>query len=126
MWNNKIKLTVISCIVAAALLCSGCGRRGGGMPAMPPPEVSTISVKTEKIVLTTELPGRITAYLVAEVRPQVGGIIQKRFFEEGSEVKEGDILNPHLHMHENGNQLLKSFAWQHSSSGSFIGVSCWD
>jgi membrane fusion protein (multidrug efflux system) len=56
------------------------------------PEVSTITVKTERIVLTTELPGRTTAYLVAEVRPQVGGIIQKRFFEEGAEVREGDIL----------------------------------
>lgn len=92
MWNNKINTIFITCVIAAGLLSSGCGRRGGGIPAMPAPEVSTISVKTEKIVLTTELPGRTTAYLVAEVRPQVGGIIQKRFFEEGSEVKEGDIL----------------------------------
>ncbi|MFA6567149.1 MAG: efflux RND transporter periplasmic adaptor subunit [Victivallales bacterium] len=62
------------------------------MPAMPDPEVSILTVKTERVVLTTELPGRTTAYLVAEVRPQVGGIIQKRSFEEGAEVKEGDVL----------------------------------
>ena len=91
MWNNKINSIVISCIVALALFLTGCGRRGA-VPAMPPPEVSIITVKTEKIVLTTELPGRTTAYLVAEVRPQVGGIVQKRLFEEGTEVKEGDIL----------------------------------
>ncbi len=92
MKNNKIISIAIPCIIAAGIFSSGCGRRGGGMPSMPMPEVSTVTVKTERIVLTTELPGRTTAYLVAEVRPQVGGIIQKRFFEEGTEVKEGDIL----------------------------------
>ena len=91
MCKNKINSIVISCIVALAVFPAGCGRRGA-VPAMPPPEVSIITVKTEKIVLTTELPGRTTAYLVAEVRPQVGGIVQKRLFEEGTEVKEGDIL----------------------------------
>jgi membrane fusion protein (multidrug efflux system) len=43
-------------------------------------------------MLTTELPGRTSAYLIAEVRPQVGGIIQKRLFTEGSDVKEGEVL----------------------------------
>jgi membrane fusion protein (multidrug efflux system) len=43
-------------------------------------------------MLTTELPGRTSAYLIAEVRPQVGGIIQKRLFTEGSDVKAGEVL----------------------------------
>lgn len=63
----------------------------GGMNA-PPPEVAFITVQPEEITLTTELPGRTSAYLVAEVRPQVSGIIQKRAFTEGSNVKEGDVL----------------------------------
>jgi membrane fusion protein (multidrug efflux system) len=91
MWNNKIMSIVFFGAVATALFSAGCGRKGAA-PSMPMPEVSTITVKTEKIVLTTELPGRIMAYLVAEVRPEVGGIIQKRFFEEGEDVKEGEML----------------------------------
>lgn len=56
------------------------------------PEVGTITVKTQSVELTKELPGRTSAYLVSEVRPQVNGIIKKRFFTEGSDVKEGDLL----------------------------------
>jgi membrane fusion protein (multidrug efflux system) len=56
------------------------------------PIVTIVVVKHEKAVITTELPGRTSAYLVAEVRPQVGGIIQRRLFEEGSDVKTGDLL----------------------------------
>jgi membrane fusion protein (multidrug efflux system) len=51
-----------------------------------------ITVEPQKTALTAELPGRTSAYLIAEVRPQVGGIIQKRLFTEGTDVKEGDIL----------------------------------
>ena len=51
-----------------------------------------MEVKPQRIAITTELPGRTSAYLVAEVRPQVGGIIQKRLFTEGSDVKAGAIL----------------------------------
>ena len=43
-------------------------------------------------MLTTELPGRTSAYFVAEIRPQVNGIIQKRLFDEGSDVKAGQVL----------------------------------
>ena len=51
-----------------------------------------VEVKPQRVAITTELPGRTSAYLVAEVRPQVGGIIQKRLFTEGSDVKAGDVL----------------------------------
>jgi membrane fusion protein (multidrug efflux system) len=49
-------------------------------------------VKPQSVTLTTELPGRTSAHLVAEVRPQVGGIVQKRLFTEGSDVKAGQVL----------------------------------
>ncbi|KTD39305.1 efflux protein [Legionella nautarum] len=56
------------------------------------PEVGVVTLKTEKLTLTTELPGRTHAYRVAEVRPQVGGIILKRQFTEGSDVQAGQSL----------------------------------
>jgi membrane fusion protein (multidrug efflux system) len=62
------------------------------MQAPPPPEVAFVTIQAERVTLATELPGRITPHLVAEVRPQVNGIIQKRAFDEGSIVKEGDLL----------------------------------
>jgi membrane fusion protein (multidrug efflux system) len=49
-------------------------------------------VQPQRVALTTELAGRTSAYLIAEVRPQVGGIIQKRLFTEGSDVKAGEVL----------------------------------
>jgi len=59
---------------------------------MPPPEVSVVVIATHRVALTTELPGRTTPFLVAEVRPQVGGLVMKRLFTEGSDVKQGDLL----------------------------------
>ena len=56
------------------------------------PEVAYVTINTKPAVTTTELSGRTSAYLVAEVRPQVGGIIQKRLFTEGSDVKAGQPL----------------------------------
>ena len=58
----------------------------------PPPEVAFVVVQPERATLTTELPGRISAYLVAEVRPQVNGLIQKRLFTEGADVVAGQVL----------------------------------
>jgi membrane fusion protein (multidrug efflux system) len=54
--------------------------------------VAVVTVKPGKIVLTTELPGKTSPYFVAEVRPQVNGLIRERAFEEGSNVKAGDLL----------------------------------
>lgn len=61
--------------------------KGGG-----PAEVGVITLQAEPHTFTTELPGRTSAYLSAEVRPQVGGILQKRLFTEGAEVKAGQVL----------------------------------
>ncbi|HPO15102.1 MAG TPA: efflux RND transporter periplasmic adaptor subunit [Candidatus Hydrogenedentes bacterium] len=66
--------------------------KGGDAGGPPPAEVAVIIVQTEQIPLTTELPGRTAGYLVSDIRPQVNGIIQKRLFTEGSDVKAGDTL----------------------------------
>ncbi len=79
---------------AGVILISGCGKKAGAISKMkmPPQEVGVVTIKPRRVTLTTELPGRISAYLVAEVRPQVGGIILKRLFTEGSDVKAGEVL----------------------------------
>jgi membrane fusion protein (multidrug efflux system) len=79
--------------LAVVLLLAGC-QNTQGRPAPPPhvPEVVTVTVGTQRVVLTTELPGRTSAYRIAEVRPQVNGIIQRRLFEEGAEVAAGQAL----------------------------------
>lgn len=69
----------------------GCDRKH----AFPPPrvqEVVVMTVQPQELELTTELPGRTSPYLVAEIRPQVSGIIQKRLFTEGSDIYEGRML----------------------------------
>ena len=59
---------------------------------MPVPEVATVTVAPQRVALTTELPGRTSPYCIAEIRPQVNGLIQKRLFTEGSDVKAGQPL----------------------------------
>jgi membrane fusion protein (multidrug efflux system) len=61
-------------------------------PAPPAAEVATITVARQPVLLTTELPGRTSPYLIAEIRPQVSGLIQKRLFTEGSDVQAGQAL----------------------------------
>jgi membrane fusion protein, multidrug efflux system len=75
----------------AILILSGCNFGPGDMQR-PLPEVPVITVQPQKVVLTMELLGRTCGYLVAEIRPQVNGLLQKRLFTEGAEVKAGDIL----------------------------------
>ncbi|HEY0944647.1 MAG TPA: efflux RND transporter periplasmic adaptor subunit [Opitutaceae bacterium] len=83
-----------SAALAVLLLITGCGRskQGAGMAAPPAMEVSVITVQPESVTLTKELPGRTSAYRVAEVRARISGIVQKRLFTEGADVKEGDVL----------------------------------
>ncbi|MCO6401055.1 MAG: efflux RND transporter periplasmic adaptor subunit [Verrucomicrobia bacterium] len=92
----RVKSVVLAVAgVALAVAIAGCKKgatQGGGGFFGGPPEVGVFVVNPERVTLTTELPGRIAASLVAEVRPQVTGIIQKRFFEEGAQVSEGDLL----------------------------------
>jgi membrane fusion protein, multidrug efflux system len=72
---------------------TACGKpQGSGPQQAGTPEVAVVTVQPEPVAITTELPGRTSAYVIAEVRPQVGGIIQKRLFTEGSDVKAGEVL----------------------------------
>ncbi|RPJ19046.1 MAG: efflux RND transporter periplasmic adaptor subunit [Desulfobacteraceae bacterium] len=87
-----MKWRVVLMALFGGLLLLGCDRPQQSPPPPPVPEVATVTVQPQQIVLTTELPGRTSAYRVAEIRPQVQGLIQKRLFEEGSDVKLGQVL----------------------------------
>jgi membrane fusion protein (multidrug efflux system) len=92
--TQTIKRATLLAGIAGALLLNGCGKTqpaGATLPASPP-EVGVVVIQPQRVTLTTELPGRTAAYLVAEVRPQVNGIVQKRLFTEGSDVKAGQVL----------------------------------
>ena len=73
-------------------LLTGCENSSSQQVSRPLPEVSVVTMEPQEVELTTELPGRTTAYEMAEIRPQVNGIILKRLFEEGSSVEAGDLL----------------------------------
>ncbi|WP_439885862.1 efflux RND transporter periplasmic adaptor subunit [Pseudomonas syringae] len=74
-------------------ILTGCGKPPGGPPPSPgTPEVGVLSVQAQRVVFSTELPGRTAPFMIAEIRPQVSGIVQKRSFTEGSTVKAGQVL----------------------------------
>ncbi|WP_164893085.1 efflux RND transporter periplasmic adaptor subunit [Mesorhizobium sp. M7A.F.Ca.US.010.02.1.1] len=80
---------------AATLLLASCSQEGSapaGMGAPGKPEVGVVTLHPQSVAITAELSGRTAASLVAEVRPQVNGIIQQRLFKEGSEVAAGQPL----------------------------------
>lgn len=79
-------------LLLSGLVFVGCDRTQQGPPPQPTPQVSFVVMQPEKITLSTTLPGRTTAFRVAEIRPQVSGLIQKRLFEEGSMIKAGQVL----------------------------------
>ena len=84
---------LIAALLALALALTACGGDGQATtPAPGPVEVAVAMVETRDVLLDTELPGRTVAYRVAEVRPQAGGIIERRRFTEGEQVAEGETL----------------------------------
>lgn len=85
----RIKSILVLFPILFALFLTGCEKK---KPQPQIPEVSVIKIMTEEVMLTTELPGRTAPYRIAEIRPQVSGIILKRYFTEGSNVKAGDVL----------------------------------
>ena len=74
------------------LLLPGCGKKTAPPPQMPPAAVTFVPAETETVTITRDLPGRIDAVRVAEIRARVSGILLKREFVEGAEVKAGDVL----------------------------------
>jgi membrane fusion protein, multidrug efflux system len=81
-------------LFSVLLLCAlaGCKREQTAGPAPPPPEVAVVTLSTETVTLTRELAGRSNPFLVAEVRPQVTGIVQRRMFTEGGMVDAAQPL----------------------------------
>lgn len=90
--SSILKLTTFSALTVAVIMTSGCGKGRKATPSAAPAEVATVTIRPEPAVLTTELPGRTSAYLVAEIRPQVNGIIKSRSFQEGANINSGDLL----------------------------------
>ena len=79
--------------VLAALALAACGSKApAGPDPNAPAQVGVVVVRTEPVTLTAELTGRTSAFLVSEVRPQVGGVIKARLFQEGSNVRAGQPL----------------------------------
>jgi membrane fusion protein (multidrug efflux system) len=79
-------------LAVLVLAVAACGKKDNAAAAPPKPTVGVVTVQAQPVSLTTELPGRTTPYRVAEVRPQVNGIILKRLFTEGGQVKAGQQL----------------------------------
>ena len=79
-------------VLAALLLLAACGDKAPPPQQAPAPEVGVVTVAPRTLDVPSELPGRVEAARVAQVRARVTGIVQKRLFAEGSDVKAGDVL----------------------------------
>ena len=92
------RLAVLACGMMLSALLGGCDTISGlfgektAVQGAAEPEVSVVTLEPQRVVFTTEIAGRTNPYQIAEVRPQVGGIIKARLFDEGADVKAGDVL----------------------------------
>jgi membrane fusion protein (multidrug efflux system) len=95
--TSRARKTLLAVMAVSALL-SGCGSKKAETPpaaaaaAPPPPEVDVVIVASGPVVITQDLPGRLQAYRTAQVRARVEGVVEKRLFVEGSDVKAGATL----------------------------------
>lgn len=90
--TRYVRVTLLSSLIIATILLNGCDDSGDRQPHAQIPQVSVHVVSSAPLSVTTELPGRTSAYRIAEVRPQVSGIILQRNFVEGSDVTAGQSL----------------------------------
>jgi len=91
---RPLKCAIVFTALAGFFLPAGCKPQGSvsGPPKGGTPEVAVVTVSVQSVVLTTELPGRTVPYRIAEIRPQVNGLVLKRLFTEGSNVQAGQVL----------------------------------
>ncbi|MCM2310987.1 MAG: efflux RND transporter periplasmic adaptor subunit, partial [Steroidobacteraceae bacterium] len=89
---NPASLRRFLFVLGMTAAVSGCGKGEPSMPQMGPVPVTVVTLQSQSVTLTRELPGRVTPYLVAEVRPQVNGIVARRLYEEGGTVRAGQPL----------------------------------
>jgi len=97
MRKNLIDYGLFGTIALCAPLFSilwlvGCNGQTEAQQAAQAPEVAVVVIQPQRVELSTELPGRTSPYRIAEIRPQVSGIVQKRLFQEGADVKAGQLL----------------------------------
>ncbi len=90
--NRGLTPLAVVLMLSGSLALTGCDDKPAQQGAQQKPEVGIVTLKSAPLQITTELPGRTSAYRVAEVRPQVSGIILKRNFTEGSDIQAGVSL----------------------------------
>lgn len=98
--RNTTNITLAFLLAVLVTALSGCSQDRPAAGPAPEAEVAVVTIRPRPVTLSTVLPGRTSALLVSEVRPQVGGIIQKRLFREGADVKAGEVLyqiDPAIH-----------------------------
>lgn len=89
---NRGVLPLALLVLSGGLALSGCNEEQKGGGERPAPDVGIVTLKAEPLIIKTELPGRTSAFRIAEVRPQVSGIILKRNYKEGTDVEAGVSL----------------------------------
>jgi membrane fusion protein (multidrug efflux system) len=90
---DTLRMRCSSVVLALALALTACSAKKDTAAAPPPPvAVKVVTLKPQSVSLTTDLPGRMVPYKVAEIRPQVNGVVLKRMFIEGTDVKERQQL----------------------------------
>jgi RND family efflux transporter, MFP subunit len=90
--TKHARFSLLPIFIMSATLLSACDEQNTQQGHIPEPQVTVHIVKTAPLAVTTELPGRTSAFRVAQVRPQVSGIILQRHFTEGSDVEAGQSL----------------------------------
>jgi membrane fusion protein (multidrug efflux system) len=88
---DRCRIAAFALLAAAAASLAGCGK-GEQRPPQPKPAVDVVTLHAQPVSITTELPGRLTAHRIADIRPQVSGLIIRRLFVEGDMVKAGQQL----------------------------------
>ncbi|MET3614214.1 membrane fusion protein (multidrug efflux system) [Rhizobium aquaticum] len=93
MYHGQNLRRLKACIFAAAVIAiSATGLQAQDAPQMPPPAVGVLNLKAHAVPVISELPGRVAATRTSEVRARVSGILQERVFQQGTLVKQGDVL----------------------------------
>lgn len=89
---RSVRSIPVLAVATSFSLLAACGKEDTAPPAPPPPTVSVITVAPAAVAVTDELPGRVEASRIAQVRARTPGIVLKRVFQEGGDVKAGDVL----------------------------------
>lgn len=90
--SSPVRLRTLAPLLLLSLALAGCDSKPPAEEQAPKPAVSVETVREQPLAISTELSGRILAPRIAEVRARVAGVVLKRVYREGSDVKQGDVL----------------------------------